>query len=51
MSVEQDDENRAAALEAAREMVKHLKAAYPHRVDDSIKQTCDLYVRHVLDET
>lgn len=47
--MEDREKSRAAAVEAAKELVNHLKAAYPHRVDDSIKQTCDLYVRHVLE--
>lgn len=43
------DEHRKAALEAAREMIRHLQQAYPHRTPPSIKRTCNLYVQHVLD--
>ena len=51
MTVEQDNKHRSNALEATRKMIKHLKAAYPYRTNDSIKGTCDQYILHVLNES
>mgnify|MGYP003984138823 CR=1 FL=1 len=47
-TLDEQDNARTAALKAAKEMVRQLRIAYPHRVPDSIKRTCNEYVKHVL---
>ncbi len=47
-TLEKQDKARAAALAAAKEMVRQLRIAYPHRVPTSIHRVCDSFVKYVL---